>query len=632
MTNELFSNGDVVLASKIPSISNQPQFVAEIIETNDQEPHYVRIFGERQLTQMYCSQFKSLSELVTPKDPDDLVRQWVSLLNFAVCRSNNVRGMNIPLNNDHDKQIKDCAENLNAELHVPKVLLQTLSGFPVRYEKMFPQATEVEDEGEHIMALMNKLDDGISILKDLSWLWAGTLLKAKEIYESKHDLAGSSELALSRRVFSLVEQSLISFLPGLKIYCNEKTGREVRKPDLRAVYKDICFLFEEDKADAGDWLNHPDRDRLIAFMYNSLASFFNDYTSRSEQTTITVYGLLHSGLRCNILAMDGTVEDKKFKSILYRPFRCGFDTILNISNFLGAMKIISSEVKRQSSEVFSFRQEPLDIELMNVPSSRSSRQSTRSQEDSQKQSHPQEKTGKSQVPEKQCSLGKAFADLTNKINLTKSMINGKVFVIITDKDGNSLVVKLDCSKIEQDILPSLNHPNIIRCYGYMNFSLNGQCKGIVMDYWSDFPLRWNFFGTFALQILQALKYIHNLGIIHRDIKRSNVRFHDGKLKLIDFGLATFETNNPISKCGTPDFMAPEMDGVTLYDCKVDIYSTGLMLYDEYYHLNSTCLGHTPCLWERAKINKFNDLIDGMLEEDPHTRLSAEECMKHPFFE
>ena len=65
-----------------------------------------------------------------------------------------------------------------------------------------------------------------------------------------------------------------------------------------------------------------------------------------------------------------------------------------------------------------------------------------------------------------------------------------------------------------------------------------------------------------IEISSAMVYLHDRGIIHRDIKLSNIVLtHDNKAKLIDFGISIwkwmlpYETNNCI---GSPCYMAPEM--------------------------------------------------------------------------
>ena len=55
-----------------------------------------------------------------------------------------------------------------------------------------------------------------------------------------------------------------------------------------------------------------------------------------------------------------------------------------------------------------------------------------------------------------------------------------------------------------------------------------------------------------------MHYLHKNGIMHRDIKLENImQDSKGTLKLIDFGLATYDDQR-LTKCGTPGYIAPEV--------------------------------------------------------------------------
>jgi serine/threonine protein kinase len=59
----------------------------------------------------------------------------------------------------------------------------------------------------------------------------------------------------------------------------------------------------------------------------------------------------------------------------------------------------------------------------------------------------------------------------------------------------------------------------------------------------------------------AVGYLHNKGIMHRDLKLENILVDEtGYLKIIDYGLAKTLESNQVSKtfCGTPEYLAPEM--------------------------------------------------------------------------
>lgn len=85
------------------------------------------------------------------------------------------------------------------------------------------------------------------------------------------------------------------------------------------------------------------------------------------------------------------------------------------------------------------------------------------------------------------------------------------------------------------------------------------------------------------QVMLATEYLHNVGIIHRDIKLENVLFDDNRqMKLVDFGFSV-GCRDPTKKlkifCGTPSYMAPEIVMRREYLGRpVDVWSLGVLLY------------------------------------------------------
>ena len=89
----------------------------------------------------------------------------------------------------------------------------------------------------------------------------------------------------------------------------------------------------------------------------------------------------------------------------------------------------------------------------------------------------------------------------------------------------------------------------------------------------------------TLQIADALEYMHEKKVTHRDLKPNNIMLcDDGSIRVMDLGLAKADDGRQITvprlsgTMGTPDFMAPEQVKGSSAGARTDLYSLGAILY------------------------------------------------------
>jgi len=136
---------------------------------------------------------------------------------------------------------------------------------------------------------------------------------------------------------------------------------------------------------------------------------------------------------------------------------------------------------------------------------------------------------------------------------------------------------------------SLNHPNIVTVY---DTDQEDECFFITMELLKGRPLhrilreRGRLPATevarLAVQVAAGLHYAHQVGVIHRDIKTSNLFLtEDGVIKIMDFGLAKIleEVRSTSSVVGTPFYMAPEQAQGKPVDHRADLYALGVTLFE-----------------------------------------------------
>lgn len=208
---------------------------------------------------------------------------------------------------------------------------------------------------------------------------------------------------------------------------------------------------------------------------------------------------------------------------------------------------------------------------------------------------------------------------------------------------------------EIEIIKSLDHPYIIKIYEYFVSQSNFY---IVMEYINGKPLfeymyehsvviNEKFIGNVIFKTLSALNHIHLKDFVHASIQSKNILFDGNGVTLIDFSNAISLTNFlPIDlrKPSPSVWTAPEVLEGDITD-KADIWALGITFYilltgslpfeekDVEIMIDQIkkCLFATDPRHLTDVSPAAIDLLCKMLEKDSKLRLSAAECLEHPFF-
>jgi len=170
----------------------------------------------------------------------------------------------------------------------------------------------------------------------------------------------------------------------------------------------------------------------------------------------------------------------------------------------------------------------------------------------------------------------------------------RVFDASDNRDEAVKVLRHELSEPQQRLrfeaefatVAELDHPNIVKVFDY----------GLVEDRYPYFTMEyvhgrriseffdgknWNALYDVVLQIASALHYIHRRGIVHLDLKPSNILIDEtGRAKLMDFGLAIASRQVLDRQIrGTLQYMAPEVLKQDRVDSRADLYALGMTLYE-----------------------------------------------------
>ncbi|CAD8123650.1 unnamed protein product [Paramecium sonneborni] len=176
----------------------------------------------------------------------------------------------------------------------------------------------------------------------------------------------------------------------------------------------------------------------------------------------------------------------------------------------------------------------------------------------------------------------------------------------------------------------------MKCYLVMDYLPYGTLYDLQKMYNYKIPIE--IIQDVMQQLLEGLNHLHQLKIIHRDIKYDNIMitsFNPIQIKIIDLGLCVI--NQPSnSRAGTGGYIAPEIFLSTKITDKIDIFSAGAVFHKLlvgkpiYEDLGQNQIGNIRISSHIQNKNAL-DLLHQMLNFDPKLRYSAQDCIAHPFF-
>jgi serine/threonine-protein kinase len=248
-------------------------------------------------------------------------------------------------------------------------------------------------------------------------------------------------------------------------------------------------------------------------------------------------------------------------------------------------------------------------------------------------------------------MGEVYRARDTKLNRDVAL---KILPDAFARDGD----RLARFRQEARALASLNHAHIVTIFSIeehddVPFMTMELIEGLTLDQSALGGLSLARFFDIAIALADALSAAHRKHIIHRDLKPANVMVtDDGRVKILDFGLARAIDDNPVRRAqdvtathlgtkvgtivGTMPYMSPEQIEARPLDHRTDLFSLGIMLYelaagDRPFHgdspaalLSSILKDHpTPVGDRRSDLpGDVSRLIDRCLEKEPRNRVQT----------
>ncbi|NWU37452.1 MYLK2 kinase, partial [Hylia prasina] len=211
--------------------------------------------------------------------------------------------------------------------------------------------------------------------------------------------------------------------------------------------------------------------------------------------------------------------------------------------------------------------------------------------------------------------------------------------------------------LEIDVMNQLNHHNLIQLYDaietpreiilFMEFVEGGELFERIID--DDYHLTEVDCMVFVRQICEGIRFMHHMCVLHLDLKPENilcVAATGHMVKIIDFGLARRYNPNEKLKVnfGTPEFLSPEVVNYEQVSYSTDMWSMGVITYmllsglspflgdDDTETLNNVLAANWYFDEEtfESVSNEAKDFVSNLIIKDKSARMSADQCLQHPW--
>ena len=237
---------------------------------------------------------------------------------------------------------------------------------------------------------------------------------------------------------------------------------------------------------------------------------------------------------------------------------------------------------------------------------------------------------------------------------TDARDNRQVALKIPHPDMEADPILFDRFQREAGIGEKLNHPKVMRVFGGEErsrvYMVMEWCEGrLLRQILEEGPLPQARAIRIAVEVLEALEYIHVNGVAHRDLKPENIMVDaEDNIKLIDFGIASDSAArrltyaNFTATLGTPNYISPEQVRGKRGDGRSDIFSMGVILYEmlsgklpfsgpnPLAAMNDRLLNHPlpPSIANPSVSPQLQEVLYRALERDPRNRYARASEFAH----